>query len=62
MVSFANSLSFFLGAVIVSQWTKASPKSAEEYAVPIASGAVAGESLAAAGYAVLNSLRIIVPG
>jgi uncharacterized oligopeptide transporter (OPT) family protein len=61
VVSFANSLAFFIGAVIAWRWAVADSKSSEKYVVPLASGAVAGESLSAAAYAILNGLRIIVP-
>lgn len=52
VVPFANSFSFFIGAVIASVWTALQSKSAEKYIVPIASGVVAGASLAAAAYAI----------
>ena len=52
VVTFQNSLSFFLGALIAHRWAARNQKSAEEYVVPVASGVIAGESLAAAGFAV----------
>ena len=52
VVTFQNSLSFFLGALIAQRWAARNQKSAEEYVVPVASGVIAGESLAAAGFAV----------
>jgi len=45
VVPFANSLSFFIGAFIAFVWTKVSPRTGSLYIIPIASGAVAGESL-----------------
>jgi len=48
VVPFQNSLSFAIGAVIVAVWQKYNQKQSETYAVPIASGFVAGESLMAA--------------
>ena len=52
VVTFQNSLSFFLGALIAHRWAARNQKSADEYVVPVASGVIAGESLAAAGFAV----------
>jgi uncharacterized oligopeptide transporter (OPT) family protein len=52
VVSFQNSLSFFIGALIASRWEARDRKSADAYVVPVASGLIAGESLAAAGFAV----------
>lgn len=52
VVSFQNSLSFFIGALIADRWAARNQKSADEYVVPVASGVIAGESLAAAGFAV----------
>ncbi len=52
VVTFQNSLSFFLGALIAQRWAARNQKSADEYVVPVASGVIAGESLAAAGFAV----------
>lgn len=59
VVSFANSLSFFIGSVIAALWMKRSKESGERFIVPLASGAIAGESLAAAAFAILNSLHIV---
>ena len=56
VVPFANALSFFLGAVISAVWMRMHKASGERYIVPLASGAVAGESLAAAAYALLAAL------
>lgn len=62
VVSFSNSVAFFLGALITWRWETANRESADRYVVPVASGIVAGESLAAAGYAVLNALKFVLPG
>ncbi|MBM4366096.1 MAG: OPT/YSL family transporter [Deltaproteobacteria bacterium] len=62
VIPFANSLGFFLGALIASRWTGRDPKAYEEKIIPLASGAIAGESLASAGYAVLQAARVILPG
>jgi OPT family oligopeptide transporter len=45
---FENSLAFAIGAVLVAGWTRLSKKGSDLYAIPIASGLVAGESLIAA--------------
>ncbi|MDR2980669.1 MAG: OPT/YSL family transporter [Puniceicoccales bacterium] len=47
-----NSLSFSLGAVIMWLWYRARAKNCDKYGVPLASGFVAGESLAMAGMAI----------
>jgi uncharacterized oligopeptide transporter (OPT) family protein len=59
VVPFANSLSFFIGALIAMVWTRLHRTSAERYIIPVASGAVAGESLAAAAYAILAALGFV---
>jgi hypothetical protein len=48
VVPFQNSLSFAIGAVIVAIWEKLRKRQSDIYAVPIASGFVAGESMIAA--------------
>jgi len=48
VMPFQNSLSFAIGAVIVTAWSKLNRKSSDLYYVPIASGLIAGESLVAA--------------
>ncbi len=52
VVPFQNALSFAIGAVIVFAWQKFSRKKSDTFAVPIASGLVAGESLVAAFIAI----------
>jgi OPT family oligopeptide transporter len=52
VVPFQNALSFAIGAVIVFIWQKLNQKKSETFAVPIASGLVAGESLVAAFIAI----------
>jgi uncharacterized oligopeptide transporter (OPT) family protein len=59
VVPFANALSFFIGAVIAELWTRTHKASAERYIVALASGAVAGESLAAAFYAILAATGVV---
>ncbi len=59
VVPFANALSFFIGAVLAALWTRLHRETAERFIIPIASGAVAGESLAAAAFAMLAATGII---
>lgn len=56
VIPFQNSLSFAIGALVVWAWTKWSAKSADTYAIPVASGFVAGESLVAALIAITCTL------
>lgn len=58
VVPFANSLAFAMGALIAWSWTRRRPSSAAMYLIPVASGLVAGESLAAALQAILANLGI----
>ncbi|MGE5787914.1 MAG: OPT family oligopeptide transporter [Myxococcales bacterium] len=57
VVPFANSFAFFLGAAIVAVWFRVHSVSASRFVIPIASGLVAGESLAAAMQAILANWR-----
>jgi uncharacterized oligopeptide transporter (OPT) family protein len=52
---FSNSLAFLLGAVIAYVWGRISKKSAELFVIPVASGAVAGESLMCAAIAMIQA-------
>ncbi len=45
VVSFSNSMSFAIGAIIAWMWMKGAAKTGEKFIIPIASGLVAGESL-----------------
>ena len=45
---FQNTLSFAIGAILVTIWSRVNRKHAEVYYVPTASGLIAGESLIAA--------------
>lgn len=56
VVPFQNALSFLIGALLVTVWQKWSRKNADTYAIPIASGLVAGESLVAAFIAIACTL------
>jgi uncharacterized oligopeptide transporter (OPT) family protein len=55
IVPFANCLSFFLGALVAFAWTKIAQRSASSFVVPVASGAVAGESLICAIIAMVKA-------
>jgi OPT family oligopeptide transporter len=59
IVPFANAFSFFIGAVLAEIWMRSHKASAERFIIPLASGAVAGESLAAAAYAMLAAAGIV---
>ena len=56
VVPFQNCLSFLIGAVIVFVWEKWNKKNSDSFAIPIASGLVAGESLIAALIAIACTL------
>jgi uncharacterized oligopeptide transporter (OPT) family protein len=56
VVPFQNAFSILIGAVIVSLWQKWNKKNADAFAIPIASGLVAGESLVAAFIAIACTL------
>jgi OPT family oligopeptide transporter len=57
VVPMQNSLAFFSGAVIAEVWTRISRRTGDLYIVPVASGAVAGESLICAMLAIFNAVR-----
>jgi uncharacterized oligopeptide transporter (OPT) family protein len=56
VVPFQNAFSFLIGAVIVTVWQKWNRKNSDTFAIPIASGLVAGESLVAAFIAIACTL------
>lgn len=56
VVPLQNSLAFLIGALIVWGWEKVNKKNSDAYAIPIASGLVAGESLIAAFLAIACTL------
>ena len=60
VMPFQNALAFFIGAVIAEVWTRFSKRSAELYVVPVASGAVAGESLMCAMIAIVMAAQALV--
>jgi len=55
VMPFSNAFGFFLGALLASIWRLVEKKSAELYVVPMASGAVAGESLMCAILAIMQA-------
>jgi len=55
VMSFSNCFAFFVGAMIALIWTKLREKNAEIFVIPIASGAIAGESLMCAIIAMYNA-------
>lgn len=59
VMPFQNCLSFFIGAVIAWGWKKLHAKTADNYTIPIASGAIAGESLACAFIAIINAMAAL---
>lgn len=56
---FANSFSFFIGAVLSTLWSKVAKRSADTFTIPVASGAIAGESLICAFLAMYNAANAI---
>ncbi len=55
VVPFANSFAFFVGALIAFIWEKIDKRHASLYVIPVASGAVAGESLMCAVIAMITA-------
>jgi OPT family oligopeptide transporter len=60
VMPFQNALAFFVGAVVAEVWTRFSRRSGELYIVPVASGAVAGESLMCAMIAIIMAAQALV--
>ncbi len=59
VVPFANSFAFFIGALISTVWEKVNKRTADLYIIPIASGAVAGESLICAVLAMIQAAQAL---
>ncbi|MDX2107034.1 MAG: OPT family oligopeptide transporter [Candidatus Melainabacteria bacterium] len=57
-----NSLGFMIGAVLGLIWSKLRPQNAEVYLIPVASGAIAGESLMCAIIAIIKAGQAISGG
>jgi hypothetical protein len=62
VMPFTNAFSFFVGAVVVTIWTRLHTKSAEKFNVPVASGLIAGESLMLAGLAIVATVVGLMSG
>lgn len=56
VMTFQNALAFMLGASVALIWKKLHTKTADIYTIPVASGAIAGESLASAFIAIISAL------
>ena len=56
IVPFQNAFSFLIGALILTAWRRWSRRNADSFAIPIASGLIAGESLVAAFLAIACTL------
>lgn len=56
VMTFQNALAFMLGASAALIWKKIHSKSADIYTIPVASGAIAGESLASAFIAIISAM------
>jgi uncharacterized oligopeptide transporter (OPT) family protein len=56
MLPFFNPISMFAGAVIAWLWSKRNSANAERYAIPVASGIIAGESIVSIAIALVNNL------
>lgn len=56
VMQFKDAQAFAIGAIVVWVWGRINRKSADDFAIPVASGFIAGESLAAAVVAILATL------
>jgi uncharacterized oligopeptide transporter (OPT) family protein len=56
VMQFKDAQAFLIGAIIAWLWMRLHRRSAEDFSVPVASGFIAGESLAAAGVAITATL------
>lgn len=59
VMPFSNAFAFFVGALIVEIWKLVNNKNAAVYVVPVASGAVAGESLVCAVIAIIDAVMAL---
>jgi len=59
VMPFQNSFAFFIGALIAWVWSKRWPHSGDMFIIPIASGAIAGESLMCAVIAMITAAQAI---
>jgi uncharacterized oligopeptide transporter (OPT) family protein len=58
-MTFSNSFAFFLGALVALIWERTHKRTADAFVVPVASGAIAGESLACAIIAIMAAYAAI---
>jgi uncharacterized oligopeptide transporter (OPT) family protein len=58
ILPFNYPLAMFVGALITAGWSKASPTTAEDYVVPVASGVIAGASIVGVLVAMANNLLL----
>ncbi|MFO0005712.1 MAG: OPT/YSL family transporter [bacterium] len=56
ILPFQYPFSMLLGSIIAAVWTRQSPKSAEDYIVPVSSGIIAGVSIMGVVVAFLNNM------
>ncbi|MBE2215796.1 MAG: OPT/YSL family transporter [Opitutaceae bacterium] len=56
VMQFKDAQAFLIGAILVLVWRRLSARTADGYSIPVASGLIAGESLAAAGVAIAATL------
>lgn len=56
VMPFQNCLSFFIGALLALVWKKMHAKTADIFTIPVASGAIAGESIACALLAIQRTM------
>ena len=59
VMTFQNALAFILGASVAMIWKKMHSKTADIYTIPVASGAIAGESLSSAFIAIIAAIAAI---
>lgn len=59
VMPFNNALAFAIGAVLAFAWKKVHAKTADPFTIPVASGAIAGESLACAFIAIMNAMQAL---
>jgi len=60
LLPFVSVVTIFLGGLIALVWRRVSPKQAEAYQVPLASGLIAGEAMVAVGVAIVIPLLTAV--